>query len=51
MKKFIISFWKYKNDQWDDIEKIVEAKSFDEAYLEFRKNYPTQKIRGINELI
>lgn len=50
MKRFVISFWKYKNDQFNDIEKIVEAKSFDEAYLEFREKYPTQKIRGINEL-
>lgn len=51
MKKFIIYYWKRKNDDWVDVEREVEANSFDEAFYDFRKQNPTYKIRCINELI
>jgi hypothetical protein len=51
MNKFIIYYWKYKNDDWVDVEREVEAINFDEAYKEFKKNNPTYKIRCINQLI
>ena len=51
MKKFKIYYWKHKNDECVDCERIVEAYSFDIAYQEFRKNNPFVKIREIKEIL
>jgi len=51
MKKFKIYYWKHKNDECIDCERIVEAHNFDIAYQEFRKNNPFVKIREIKEIL
>ena len=51
MKRFKIFYWKHKNDECIDCERIVEAYSFDIAYQEFRKNNPFVKIREIKEIL
>jgi hypothetical protein len=50
MKKWLVGYWKYQNDQWEDIEKEVEALTFDDAYNIFRLFNPTLKIRYIQEI-
>ena len=51
MNKYIVYYWKHKNDDCVDYEKIIEAYNFDAAYNHFRSNNPTVKIREIKELI
>ena len=50
MKKWLVGYWKYKNDQWEDLETEVEAIDFDHAYKSFRRFAPTLKIRFIQEI-
>ena len=50
MIKWLVGYWKYKNDQYEDYEKEVEAKNFDDAYSEFRSKNPSVKIRFIQEI-
>lgn len=50
MRKWLVGYWKYKNDQYEDYEKEIEAKYFDLAYLEFRRTNPNVKIRFIQEI-
>jgi hypothetical protein len=50
MKKWLVGYWKYKNDQWEDLETEVEAVDFDHAYKSFRRFAPTLKIRYIQEI-
>ena len=50
MKKFKIYYWRERNDDCIDCEKIIEAASFDEAFARFRHNNPFVKIREICEL-
>jgi hypothetical protein len=51
MKKFMVYYWKYKNDDYQDFEKVIEGKNFDDAFTKFRENNPTVKIRCINEIV
>jgi nitrogen fixation-related uncharacterized protein len=50
MKKWLVGYWKYKNDQWEDVEKEIEAIDFDKAYTHFRRFAPNVKIRYIQEI-
>jgi nitrogen fixation-related uncharacterized protein len=50
MKKWLVGYWKYKNDQWEDREKEIEAINFDDAYKNFRIFAPNLKIRYIQEI-
>jgi hypothetical protein len=50
MKKFIVYYWKHKNDDCVDFEKDIEAATFDEAFARFRNNNPFCKIREIKEI-
>lgn len=50
MRKWLVGYWKYKNDQYEDYEKEVEGRIFDDAYTEFRKNNPNVEIRFIQEI-
>ena len=43
--KYTISYWKHKDDEVVDVEREVEANSFDDAYREFRDSNPFVKIR------
>ncbi len=47
--KYTISYWKHKDDEVVDVERDVEANSFDDAYREFRDSNPFVKIRSIYE--
>ena len=49
MKKFMVYYWKYKNDDYQDFEKLIEGNNFDDAFAKFRETNPTVKIRCINE--
>ena len=49
MKKFMVYYWKYKNDDYQDFEKLIEGNNFDDALAKFRERNPTVKIRCINE--
>lgn len=51
MKKFKIYYWKHKNDECIDCERIVEAYSFDVALKRFRADNPFVKIREIKEIL
>jgi hypothetical protein len=51
MKKWIVGYWTYRNDQWEDFEIIIEAVDFDEAYRIFRDKKRLGKIRYIKELV
>ncbi len=50
MNKYIVYYWKHKNDDCIDCEKIIEAASFDEAFARFRHSNPFCKIREIKEI-
>jgi hypothetical protein len=50
MKKWLIGYWKYQNDQWEDLETEIQAMNFDDAYKNFRKLAPNLKIRYIQEI-
>jgi hypothetical protein len=50
MRKWLVGYWKYQNDQWEDLEKEIEAPTFDDAYSEFRSKNPSVKIRFIQEI-
>ena len=50
MRKWLVGYWIYKNDQYEDYEKEVEAKNFDDAYKKFRVLAPNLKIRYIQEI-
>ena len=50
MKKWIVGYWEYKNDQWEDKEKEALANTFDEVLDVFRVFTPNAKIRYINEV-
>ena len=50
MNKYIVYYWRFKNDDCIDCEKIIEAASFDEALKRFRADNPFVKIREICEL-
>lgn len=50
MRKWLVGYWKYRNDQWEDVEKEIEAGDFDDAYMRFRRNNPSSKIRFIQEI-
>lgn len=50
MRKWLVGYWKYQNDQWEDVEKEIEAGDFDDAYMKFRRNNPSSKIRFIQEI-
>lgn len=50
MKKWLVGYWKYKYDQWQDLETEVVAPTFDDAYQKFRLLAPTLKIRYIQEI-
>jgi hypothetical protein len=49
MKKWIVGYWTYRNDQWEDFEIIIEAVDFDEAFKIFRDKKRLGKIRYIKE--
>lgn len=49
MNKYIVYYWKHKNDDCIDCEKIIEALNFDNAYKIFRTNNPLVKIIEIKE--
>ena len=36
MKKYLISYYKYRNDQWNDLEYIMEANNPEEALISFK---------------
>ena len=50
MNKYIIYYWKHKNDDCIDCEKIVEAEDIEVALLQFKIKNPFVKIREIKEL-
>lgn len=50
MRKWLVGYWKYQNDQWEDLETEIEAPTFDDAYVIFRRNNPSSKIRFIQEI-
>ena len=50
MKKWIVGYWEYKNDQWEDKEKEALANTFDEVLDVFRVFTPNAKIRYIYEV-
>lgn len=50
MKKWIVGYCKFKEEQWQYEEKEVEAKDFDDAYMRFRRINPSSKIRFIQEV-
>lgn len=47
--RYKISYWKHKNDEIVDIETIIDANSFDDAFKNFRIDNPFVKIREIKE--
>jgi len=47
MRKYRICYWKYKNDQWQDFGREIEALSLDQALATFRKNNPSVRIDEI----
>lgn len=49
MKKWLVGYWKYINDQWEDFEIIIEANNFDEAYQIFKYKKRLGKLRFIEE--
>jgi hypothetical protein len=49
MKKWLVGYWVYKNDQWEDYEIIIEAQNFDEAYTIFKDKKRLGKLRYIEE--
>jgi hypothetical protein len=51
MKKFMVYYWKYKNDEYQDFEKEVEGNNFDDAFQKFREKNLSAKIRCINEIV
>jgi hypothetical protein len=51
MKKWIVGYWTYRNDQWEDFEIIIEAIDFDEPYKIFRDKKRLGKICYIKEHI
>jgi hypothetical protein len=51
MNKYIVYYWRFKNDDCVDCEKIIEALNFDAAYNHFRSNNPFVKIREIKEIL
>jgi hypothetical protein len=51
MKKWLVGYWIYKNDQWEDYEIIIEAMSFDDAYKIFKNKKRIGKLRFIEEYI
>ena len=50
MKKWIVGYWDYKNDQWEDREKEAYANTFDEVFDIIRVFTPNAKIRYIHEV-
>ena len=50
MKKWIVGYWDYKNDQWEDKEKEALANTFDEVFDIIRVFTPNAKIRYIHEV-
>ncbi len=50
MRKWLVGYWKYQNDQWEDLETEIEAPTFDDAYKKFRVIAPNLKIRFIQEI-
>lgn len=49
MKKWLVGYWKYINDQWEDFEIIIEANNFDDAYQIFKEKKRLGKLRYIEE--
>jgi hypothetical protein len=49
MKKWLVGYWIYKNDQWEDYEIIIEANSFNDAYEIFKDKKRLGKLRFIQE--
>ena len=47
MKKYLVSYWEERNDQATDLEIIIEAINFDEAYIKFRDIKRIAKIESI----
>lgn len=50
MKKYRVYYWKYKNDEWTDLECDVIAENFDLAYKGFKENNRLVKITEIKEI-
>lgn len=49
MKKWIIGYWIYKNDQWEDREKELYANNFDEVLSMIEVFTHNAKIRYVYE--
>ena len=49
MNKWLVGYWVYKNDQWEDYEIIIEAINFDDAYKIFKDKKRLGKLRFIEE--
>ena len=47
MRKYLVYYWREKNDEAQDFEVIIEAFNFDDAYLKFRDNNRLAKIQEI----
>lgn len=49
MNKWLVGYWVYRNDQWEDYEIIIEAINFDDAYKIFKDKKRLGKLRFIEE--
>jgi len=51
MRKWVVGFLKYQNDQWEDLEEVIKAETFDDAYKIFRKSNHYYKIIYIKQIV
>jgi hypothetical protein len=50
MKKYLVHYWREKNDEPTDFEVIIEAFNFDDAYTKFKDNNRLAKITLIKQV-
>jgi hypothetical protein len=50
MKKYLVHYWREKNDEPTDFEVIIEAFNFDDAYTKFKDNNRLAKITLIKQI-
>lgn len=51
MRKYLITYWSERNDESTDIEIVIEAQTFQEAFnLFLKENTVYKRIESIKEL-
>lgn len=45
--KFLVCYWVERNDESVDLETVIEANNFDEAYKLFKDEFRLAKIESI----